>query len=143
MQTDKMLIPSVLLSAFIGLICTMSFAGDWSQPDWSLAVLLAVLLSKPQTWIWILPSIGVHDLFLYWSVGGIFPFAVVSVLLLFYTDQKIGPGQPQRWAVLLLHTYAMWLVGLDDLSLFLTVTLSIWLWFVFSCRREKVYVEPA
>lgn len=143
MHTEKVLIPSVLLGAFVGLICTMAFAGDWSQPDWSLALLLAVLLSKPKTWVWLLPSVGMHDLFLYWSVWGVFPFAVLSVILILYTDKKIGPGQPQRWAALLLHIYALWLTGLDVLSLFLTLTLSVWLWFVFSSNREKVYVEPA
>ncbi|MDQ7001743.1 MAG: hypothetical protein Q9N02_03535 [Ghiorsea sp.] len=143
MHVDKMLVPTMLLNAFIGLICTMAFAGDWCQPDWSLALLLAVLLSKSQTWIWVLPSIGMHDLFLYWSIWGIFPFTAFAALFIFYTDKKIGPGQPQRWAVLVLHVYAMWLVGLDTLSLFLTITLSIWLWFIFSSSKEKAYVEPA
>ncbi len=133
--------PTLLLAAFVGLLGSLAFS--WHQPDWSLALLLAVLLSKPKAWVWVLPSIGIHDLFLYWSVGEVLPYAVVSTLLILYTDKKLGPGQPQRWAAIVLHAYALWAAGMGVLQVFLSMSLTVWLWYFLSAHRERVYVEPA
>jgi len=138
-----MLIPPVFLGAFVGIIFTMSFSGDIAQPDWSLALLLAVLLSKQNTWVWILPCIALHDLFLYWSLMIVLPYFLLVTGVLFYTDKRIGPGQPQRWVCLLLTTAPLLLVGMDLLSIVLTLTLSVWLWSFLSSQQERVYVEPA
>ncbi len=115
----------------------------WYQPDWSLALLLAALLSKPKAWVWVLPCIAIHDLFLYWSILVVVPYAFISSVLLHYTDKKLGPGQPQRWVAIVLHAYALWAAGMDVLQVFLTMSLTVWLWYFLSAHRERVYVEPA
>jgi len=129
-------------AALVGLLLNMSFAGSLSQPDWSLAILLAILLSQRKSWFWVLPLIGLHDLMLFWSVWITFPFAIISALVLTYADMSIAPGQPQRWLALVLACSPLLLVGVDIISWLLTVTLSTWIWFTLSVQREKVYVEP-
>jgi len=143
MRTKQAHPATLLLAAFVGLMASLAFSTAWYQPDWSLALLLAVLLSKPKTWIWVLPGMGVHDLFLYWSVTVVLPYTMIAALLLRYTDKKIGPGQPQRWAAWLLHVYALWESGMSGWRVLLTAALVVWLWSFLSSQRERVYVEPA
>jgi len=128
--------------ALFGLLLNMSFAGQLAQPDWSLAILLAILLSKRSTWFWVLPLIGLHDYLLFWSAWVVFPFAVLAALLLTYADIRLAPGQHQRWVSLGLVCIPLLLAGIDILSWLLTITLTIWIWSMLSSKREKVYVEP-
>ncbi len=128
--------------ALLGLLVNMSFAGQFAQPDWSLAILLAILLSQRKTWYWVLPLIGIHDYLLFWSVTIVFPYAVATALLLTYADIRLAPGQPQRWVGLGLVCMPLLFVGVDILSWLLTLTLTIWIWSALSSKREKVYVEP-
>jgi len=130
-------------SALVGLLLNMSFSGSLSQPDWSLSILLAILLSQRKTWYWVLPLIGLHDLMLFWSVWMTFPFALISALLLTYADVRLAPGQPQRWLALVLACSPLLFAGVDIISWLLTVTLSTWIWSSLSVQREKAYVEPA
>jgi hypothetical protein len=129
--------------ALLGLLLNMSSAGNSLQPDWSLAILLAILLSKRSTWYWVLPLIGLHDLLLFWSLWVVFPYAAVAVVLLNYADIRLAPGQPQRWLALVLGCMPLLFAGVDGMVWLLTLTLSTWLWSFLSSRREKVYVEPA
>ena len=129
--------------ALLGLLVNMSFADIGHQPDWSLATLLAIVLSKRSTWYWVLPLIGLHDYLLFWSVWVVFPYAAIAVILLNYADARLSPGQPQRWLVLVLGCMPLLLAGVDTISWLLTLTLCTWLWSSLSTRREKVYVEPA
>ncbi|MDX8380871.1 MAG: hypothetical protein R8M14_02015 [Ghiorsea sp.] len=130
-------------AALIGLLLNLSFSGNVSQPDWSLSILLAILLSQRKTWYWILPLIGLHDLLLFWSVWITFPFAVISALLLSSADVRLSPGQYQRWLALLLACSSLLFTGVDFISWLLTITLSTWIWSILSVQREKAYVEPA
>ncbi len=131
------------LAALLGLLLNMSFAGTNPQPDWSLAILLAIVLSKRSTWYWVLPLIGLHDYLLFWSVWVVFPYAAIAVVLLSYADTRLAPGQPQRWLALVLGCAPLLLAGVDIVSWLMTLTLCTWLWSFLSTRREKVYVEPA
>ena len=131
------------LAALLGLLLNMSFAGTNPQPDWSLAILLAIVLSKRSTWYWVLPLIGLHDYLLFWSVWVVFPYATIAVVLLSYADTRLAPGQPQRWVALALGCAPLLLAGVDIVSWLMTLTLCTWLWSFLSTRREKVYVEPA
>ncbi len=134
---------TLAFAALLGLLVNMSFAGVGHQPDWSLAFLLAIVLSKRSTWYWVLPLIGLHDFLLFWSVWVVFPYATVAVILLNYADTRLAPGQPQRWLALVLGCVPLLLAGVDVISWLLTLTLCTWLWSSLSTRREKVYVEPA
>lgn len=138
-----MLMPGVLLASFSGLILNMSFSGSVAQPDWSLAILLAVLLSNYKTWCWVLPSIWVHDIVFFWSGWVAFPYFICIAMILLYSDKRLGPGQPQRWLSLLLGCLPLYIAGVSQLSCLLTALLAIWLWALFSSHKEKVYVEPA
>ena len=129
-------------AALLGLLINMSFAGQFAQPDWSLAILLAILLSQRKTWYWVLPLIGMHDYLLFWSAAVVFPYAVATALLLTYADIRLAPGQHQRWLGLALVCVPLLFAGIDTLSWLLTVTLTIWIWSALSAKREKVYVEP-
>ena len=133
---------SLSFLALFGLLLTMSFAGQFAQPDWSLAILLAILLSKRSTWYWVLPLIGLHDFFLFWSVWVVFPFSVLAAILLAYADTRLAPGQHQRWVSLVLVSIPILFAGIDVLSWLLTITLTIWIWSMLSSKREQVYVEP-
>jgi len=138
-----MLVSSVLLTTFIGLIANLSFSGLVSQPDWSFAVLLAMLLSQQRTWIWVLPSIGMHDLFLYWSAIITLPVFILISVILFYSDKRLGPGQQQRWLCLLLGIIPLFNEGMAIFNVLLTLAMTVLLWSFFTTRRDKVYVEPA
>ncbi len=131
------------LAALLGLLLNMSLAGTNPQPDWSLAILLAIVLSKRSTWYWVLPLIGLHDYLLFWSVWVVFPYAAIAVVLLSYADTRLAPGQPQRWLALVLGCVPLLSAGVDIVSWLMTLTLCTWLWSLLSTRREKVYVEPA
>jgi len=137
-----MLVSSVLLVAFVGLIINLSFSGSGVQPDWSFSILLAMLLSKRKTWIWVLPSIGIHDLFLYWSATVMVPTFILVATVLFYSDKRLGLGQQQRWACLFICTFPLIHSGMALLNVLLTLTVTVCLWAFFSAQREKVYVEP-
>lgn len=129
--------------ALLGLCVNMSFAGLLAMPDWSLAILLAILLSQRSTWFWVLPLIGLHDYLLFWSVWVVFPFAVLTAFLLTYADIRLAPGQHQRWVGLVMVCAPLLFAGIGWLSWLLTITLTVWLWSYLSVKREKAYVEPA
>jgi hypothetical protein len=128
--------------ALLGLFINLSFSGAVLLPDWSLAILLAILLSKRSSWYWVLPLIGLHDLLLFWSVWVVFPYAVAAVVLLTYADTRLAPGQPQRWLALVLGCAPLLFAGVDFMTWVLTLTLCTWIWSSLSAQREKVYVEP-
>lgn len=130
-------------AALLGLLMNMSFSGLLAMPDWSLAILLAILLSQRSTWYWVLPLIGLHDYLLFWSVWVVFPFATLAALLLMYADVNLAPGQYQRWVGLFLACAPLLFAHVGWLSWLLTMTLTVWIWSYLSVKREKVYVEPA
>lgn len=134
---------TIICSALLGLLFNMSFADTVMQPDWSLAILLAVLLSNRSTWFWVLPCVGLHDLILYWSIGVTLPYILFVALVLTYADLRLAPGQPQRWFGLVFGCLPLFIIGVDILSCLLTLTLATWAWSLLSSQRERVYVEPA
>jgi len=121
----------------------MSFSGLFSQPDWSLALLLAVLLSDRKTWYWVLPAMFFHDLVLYWSPLVTFPYGLIAAIILIYADTRLAPGQQQRWLSLFIVCAPMFYSGISLFSWLLTVSICIVIWSYLSSKREKVYVEPA
>ena len=136
--------PAIVLPyAFLGLMLNFSFAGSFLQPDWSLALLTAALLSDRHTSIWVLPGLFVHDLVLYWQPWVSFPFALLAFAILTYSDIRLAPGQPQRWLGLILICLPLLEMGISISSWLLTICLTIAIWSYLSSKREKVYVEPA
>jgi len=136
--------PLVLLFSFIGLTLNMSFSGVMAaQPDWSLVLLLAVLLSNRKTWFWVLPCIWFHDVVLFWSAWVTFPYVILTTIILYLSDKRIGPGQQQRWFGLGLSCLPLFIVGVGVWSWLLTMMLTVWAWSILSSQRERVYVEPA
>ena len=133
----------ILLCSLIGLVINMSLSGLVTQPDWSLAILLAALLSDRQAWHWVLPGIWFHDIILYWSAWTCFPYFIFTSIVLFYSDKRLGPGQHQRWFGLFFSCLSILLIGISVWDWLLTIMLTIWLWFLLSAKRERDYVEPA
>ncbi|OIP99124.1 MAG: hypothetical protein AUK35_09160 [Zetaproteobacteria bacterium CG2_30_46_52] len=133
----------VLLWSLFGLVLNMAFSGLFAQPDWSLALLLAALLSDRRNWFWVLPSLFFHDLVLYWSPLVTFPFGLIAAIILMYADTRLAPGQQQRWLGLLVVCLPLLNTGISLFSWLLTVSLCIVIWSYLSSKREKVYVEPA
>lgn len=121
----------------------MAFSGLFAQPDWSVALLLAVLLNDKKTWFWVLPALFFHDLVLYWSPLVTFPFAALAAIILMYADTRLAPGQQQRWLSLFVVGLPMLAAGISLLNGLLTISLCIVIWSYLSATREKVYVEPA
>ena len=136
-------VPLVLLTSFFGLLLNLSFSGLIAQPDWSLVMLLAVLLSNRRTWFSVLPCIWFHDVVLFWSAWVTFPYVLVTTIILYLSDKRLGPGQPQRWLGLVLSCFPLLLSGVSLWSWLLSMMLTVWLWSILSSKREKVYVEPA
>lgn len=128
--------------ALLGLMVNLSFSGGLAQPDWALSILVAILLSKRDTWYWVLPLVGLHDFLLFWSVWVCFPFVALAAGLIAYADINFAPGQHQRWVGLLLSCTPLLFAGIGLISWLLTVAFTIWLWSMLSSKREKVYVEP-
>ena len=135
------MISLVLLTSVIGILFNLSFTGLFTQPDWMLAVLLAILLSDKSTWYWVLPAMIIHDVLLYWTIWVTFPYMVVVAGILFFSDKRLGPGQPQRWFGLALVCMSLLIKGISVWDWLLTMMLAVWLWFVFSSIREREYVE--
>ncbi len=131
------------LLAALGLLLNLSFTTGLVQPDWSLAILLGVLLSDRKTWVWVLPCVVLHDLVLYWSAWVTLPFILFVAVLLTYADVSLAPGQQQRWFGLVFGCFPLLMAGMSMIAWLLTMMLATWVWFLLSRRREKVYVEPA
>lgn len=133
----------IILYALFGLLLNLSFAGQVTQPDWSLALLLATLVSDRKTWFWVLPCLFFHDVVLFWTPWVSLPYAILASIILAYADIRLAPGQQQRWLSLAFVFSAMASTGASAWSWLLTVCVCIAMWSLMSSKREKVYVEPA
>jgi len=138
-----MLMSWALLTSTVGVFLNLSFAGMMAQPDWSLAIMVGVLLHNRRMWLWVLCYVLFHDFVLYWSPWITFPYVFLTVMLLFYTDYRLAPGQPQRWIGLLLCCTPLLFAGVDMWTWLLTLTLGVGVWSLLSSEREKAYVESA
>lgn len=128
----------VILIAFAGL-CLNLASGGIPQPDWALALLLAVLLARRHTWPWVLPTILIHDLTLYWSVWGVFPIACLLPFSISSLDAQLGAGLPQRLVLLVLLTLPMLWHGFGVLQWLLTLILCIPVWYFLVHLYEQRY----
>ena len=137
-----MLSPLPLILAALALTgMGLSLAsGGLLQPDWSLAILLAWLLAHRKAWPWALPLLLLHDLTLYWSPWGAFPLACLLPLLLMTIDAQIGPGLPQRVAMLLLVSSSALFVHAGVIQWLLTLMLCIAVWHLLARVYER---QPA
>lgn len=133
----------LLLGSVIGLFLNLSFNGLLTQPDWMYAILLAALLSDKSTWYWVLPLVLIHDAVLYWSATITFPITVIIVILLIYSDKRLGSGQQQRWLFLFAGCLPLLIQGISFWDWLLTMMLVVWLWFILSAQRDGANVESA
>jgi len=128
----------VLIMSFLGIILNLMMASVAIQPDWSLAVLLAAMLSHRGNWLWVLPGIMIHDVALYWTVLGAFPTALLLPILLIYSDQQLGAALPQRILLMLLGCLPMLLwLGAQFSQWLLTLLLCISLWYMMADWHER------
>jgi len=118
-----------LMAAFFGMLLSL-VSGGILQPDWSLAILLGALLARRSSWPWVLPAMLLHDLMLYWSPWGAFLPACLLPLLLSRLDAQVGPGLPQRIAMLVLVSSPMLVHGSGLMQWFLTVFCCIPIWHI-------------
>jgi len=136
-----MFIPTIILCSFVGLLLNLSFSGTVTQPDWCLAVLLGALLSGKYSWALIFPSIGLHDLLLFWTLSITLPYFIFIALLLNAMDERLGPGQPQRWAGLLLGCTPLLMAGVSIASWLMTLMLAVVVWAWLPSQQDRSYVE--
>jgi len=117
----------LLMLAVTGLALSLA-TGGLPQPDWSLAILLGALLARRSAWPWVLPALLLHDLVLYWSPWGVFPAACLLPKLVQRLDTDIGPGLPQRLALLFMVSLPMLAHGAGIMQWTLTLLLCIPIW---------------
>lgn len=130
-------LPLVLLVlAAIGLALSLA-SGGVLQPDWALAVLLAALLARHGLWPWVLPALLVHDLTLYWTPWGVFPLACLLPFIVLSLDEQIGPGLPQRLAMLLIVSLPMLQYGSGVMQWLLTLLLCVPIWHVIARMYDR------
>jgi len=128
----------LLISALTGMVLSLA-SGGIMQPDWSLAILLGTLLARRTAWPWVLPAMLLHDLMLYWSPWGVFPIACLLPLLLMRLDEQIGPGLPQRVAMLILVSLPMLAQGAGLMQWLLTVLLCIPIWHIVARIHDRQF----
>jgi len=132
-------LPLVLLVlATVGVALSLA-SGGLLQPDWSLAILLAALLARHSLWPWVLPSLLVHDLALYWTPWGVFPLACLIPSIVRNLDEQIGPGLPQRMAMLLIVSLPMLHYGAGTMQWLLTLLLCMPLWHALARMYDRQY----
>jgi len=124
---------SVSLGAsLLGILLTLMMASTSIQPDWSLSILLAALLTHRGNWFWVLPGIMAHDVVFYWTMLGVFPVALMLPVLLIYSDQQLGPALPQRFFLMILCSLPMLWLGINFGPWLLTLLLCIFLWYLMA-----------
>jgi len=128
----------LLLFAAIGLALSLA-TGGLLQPDWSLALLLAALLARHSLWPWVLPALLVHDLTLYWTPWGVFPLACLLPPIVLSLDDQIGPGLPQRMAMLWVVTLPMLHYGAGISQWLLTLLLCMPIWHAMARMYDRQY----
>jgi len=126
----------VILTSF-GISANLALTGDIVQPDWALAFLMANLLAQRNSWPWVLPCTLLHDLVLYWSPMGTFPFAVLAPFLLASSDAQLGPALPQRIAVMLFISMGMLWQGETLTAWILTLILCVPAWYGLTKVYER------
>jgi len=129
---------AVVALAFPGLGLSLA-SGGAAQPDWTLALLLGVLLARRNAWPWILPIMLIHDLTLYWSVWTVFPIACLAPFSMASLDAQLGAGLPQRLALMVLVCLPILWQGAGIIQWLLTLILCIPLWHLAVRYYEHQY----
>ncbi|MDQ6956071.1 MAG: hypothetical protein Q9M21_02630 [Mariprofundaceae bacterium] len=134
-----MSIPLLLFACLIGIIFNLGFSGVFSQPDWSLALLLAALLAHRGNWLWVSFATGAHDLVLHWSVFISLPWVLLTPIIITWSDAQIGPSLLQRMFAMLMVISSIFFAGWSFLSCVLTLLLCLIFWHLIA----RLYVQPA
>ena len=107
------------------------------QPDWSLSILLAAMLTHRGNWLWVLPGIMVHDVALYWTILGVSPVALLLPALLIYSDRQLGPALPQRILLMFICSLPILWLGAHFGQWLLTLLLCVPLWYMMASWHER------
>ncbi len=135
-MSSALLPVATLLLSVCGMGLSMVLGGA-AQPDWSLALLLAALLAKRESWRWVLPAVFVHDGALYWSVWGAFPVACLLPRTLASLDAQFGAGLSSRLLMLGAVTLPMLGHGCGLRQWLLTVLACIPVWSLMAQFHES------
>jgi len=127
----------ILAISFLAILLSLTMASTAIQPDWSLALLLAAMLSHRGNWLWVLPGIMIHDMALYWTILGVFPAALALPGLLIYSDRQLGPGLPQRIFLMVLCCAPMLWLGAHFSQWLLTLLLCTSLWYLMADWHDR------
>ena len=122
----------LLLLSIIGLCLSLGFAGHMVQPDWSLALLIAALLSDRSSWPWLLPGIVAHDVSLYWTVWGVLPMAAALPYLLPQMDKERSTALMRRIILMGVVCLPILWLGSGFSQWLLTLMLCVPLWHTLS-----------
>ena len=132
-------LPFLLLPLSVTGLALSLATGGILQPDWSLALLLASLLARRGTWMWVLPALLLHDLALYWTPWGVFPLACLLPGILMRLDEEIGPGLPQRLVMLFIVSLPMLVHGAGFMQWVLTLMLCIPIWHLLARIYDRQF----
>jgi len=124
----------IVVLVLLGLNLNLAFATLLAQPDWALALLLASLLAHRSNWTWVLPSAALHDAVLHWTLMATLPVLAAVPLAMIYFDQHLGPGLPQRVALMVLVALLLLPLGWGLQSCLLTLCLCVPLWYLLTKR---------
>lgn len=128
---------AVSLAAMVGLSFNLAFSNSLQQPDWAMALLLAALLAHRHNWVWVLPMMMVHDAMLHWSFGvTLIAMAVVPIGMIYF-DQHLGPGLPQRVALMILAVLALPLRDWAVADMVLTALCCVPVWYLLTRRYAQ------
>ncbi|MDX8395950.1 MAG: hypothetical protein R8K22_06015, partial [Mariprofundaceae bacterium] len=101
--------------------------------------LFAAMLAHRGSWTWAIPGLWIHDIALHWSMFVCFPIALLFPFLLAYSDNRVGPGLPQRMMLMLLSSLPLLWTGWTFIAWLMTLLVSLCCWHLFA----KVYAVPA
>ncbi len=119
----------LLLLAVAGMALNLGFSQPLAQPDWAMAVFLAAVLAHRGAWLWVAPGALAHDLIFYQSPWGLLPWVLAFPWLMAHLDFRLGPGLPQRVALMLLGLMPAWWYGWQGMSWWFTMLCVIPLWY--------------
>jgi len=133
-----LIIPSAIFTlAFLGINFNLAFSHDIIQPDWSLSLLMASLLARRNNYLWVLPVCMIHDAIFYWSFFVTLPWMICMPLAMLHFDRQLGPGLLHRLIILLLSSFSIYVNGWSMQTWWLTLFLTIPVWYILKEYYER------
>jgi len=131
------MMPWILFASVIGLILNLVFSETLIQPDWALGLLLGALLAHRGYWPWVFAGTAMHDLVLHWSPFVTLPWVMLSPLAMIWSDAQAGASLVQRFVILGLLIFTLWIWGWLPQATLLTFLLAIIVWHLVAQKHAQ------